>query len=219
VEVPVPLLQAIAELSEVAMHDGLRHLQAAEFVYETRLFPEHAYTFKHALTHLFSITVSLGLAYTLSGRVTEVLRLFDQVVVQEDPAIRGSSTMIKLGEAYLLAGRLETAIHLTERALVLARDRKGRGSQAWALRLLGEIALHGSPSDIALAETHYRQALALAKELGMRPLVAHCHAGLGALYAKTGRWEQARTELSAAIALYRVMAMTFWLPQTEAALA
>jgi len=53
----------------------------------------------------------------------------------------------------------------------------------------------------------------------MRPLVAHCHAGLGTLHTTTGRWEQARTELAAAIALYRAMAMTFWLPQTEAALA
>ena len=50
-EVPLPLLQAITELSEAAVHDGLRHLQAAEFLYETHLLPEHAYTFKHALTH------------------------------------------------------------------------------------------------------------------------------------------------------------------------
>ena len=50
-EVPLPLLQAIAELPEEALHGGLAHLQAAEFLYETRLFPEHDYTFKHALTH------------------------------------------------------------------------------------------------------------------------------------------------------------------------
>jgi hypothetical protein len=59
----------------------------------------------------------------------------------------------------------------------------------------------------------------LADALGMRPLVAHCHHGLGTLYAKTGQAEQARAELSTAIALYREMAMTFWLPQTETALA
>ena len=50
-EVPLALLQAIAELPEAALHRGLAHLQAAEFLYETRLFPEQAYTFKHALTH------------------------------------------------------------------------------------------------------------------------------------------------------------------------
>jgi hypothetical protein len=53
----------------------------------------------------------------------------------------------------------------------------------------------------------------------MRPLQAHCHRGLGTLYSTTGRREQAHTELTAAMALYRAMAMTFWLPQTEAALA
>ena len=75
------------------------------------------------------------------------------------------------------------------------------------------------PLEAAPAEDHYRQALTLADELGMRPLVAHCHRGLGTLYAANGQREQARTELAAAIDLYRAMDMTFWLPQTEAALA
>jgi hypothetical protein len=66
---------------------------------------------------------------------------------------------------------------------------------------------------------HYRQALILADELGMRPLQAHCHLGLGTVYAKSGKPEQARVELSSALALYRAMTMTFWLPQAEAALA
>ena len=69
------------------------------------------------------------------------------------------------------------------------------------------------------AEAYYRQALALADELGMRPLAAHCHLGLGTLYTKISRFEQARRELSTAMALYRAMEMTFWLPQAEAALA
>ncbi len=63
-----------------------------------------------------------------------------------------------------------------------------------------------------------KRRFALAEELGMRPLQAHCHRGLGTLYAKTGQREQARAELAAAIKLYRAMDMTFWLPQTEAAL-
>src|SRR5262249_30874113 len=50
-EVPLPLLQAIADMPEDALYRGLAHLQAAEFLYETRLFPEPEYTFKHALTH------------------------------------------------------------------------------------------------------------------------------------------------------------------------
>jgi hypothetical protein len=59
----------------------------------------------------------------------------------------------------------------------------------------------------------------LAEELGMLPLVAHCHLGLGTLYATTRQREQARAELDTAIELYRAMEMTFWLPQAEATLA
>ena len=53
----------------------------------------------------------------------------------------------------------------------------------------------------------------------MRPLMAHCHLGLGKLYARIGRRDEARAELSAAVELYRAMEMTFWLPQAEATLA
>ena len=117
--------------------------------------------------------------------------------------------------AYLLSGRREDAIVHGERAL--AREHKERGHEAWALRLL-EIAARHDPPQVGAAEAHYQQALALADELGMRPLMAHCHHGLGTLYAVTGQQEQARTALSAAIALYRAIDMTFWLPPAEAAL-
>ena len=75
------------------------------------------------------------------------------------------------------------------------------------------------PRQAELAEASYREALALAEALGMRPLQAHCHRGLGTLYAQTGQRELAGTEFSTAIAMYRAMDMTFWLPQVEAALA
>jgi len=73
--------------------------------------------------------------------------------------------------------------------------------------------------DLAPAETYYQHALTLAEELGMRPLQAHCHHGLGRLYSQTGRAALARAALSTAIEMYRAMDMTFWLPQAEAALA
>jgi tetratricopeptide (TPR) repeat protein len=82
----------------------------------------------------------------------------------------------------------------------------------------GEIATHGKSPDVEKAEVYYQQALALAEKFGMRPLMAHCHRGLGTLYATTGQTEQARVELSAAIELYRAMGMTCWRPQAEAAL-
>ena len=126
---------------------------------------------------------------------------------------------LSLGEAYLLAGRSEEAHVLAARALAHARAHQERGNEAYALHLLGEIAAQSDPPARAQAETHYQQALALAEELGMRPLQAHCHRGLGTLYAKTCQLEQARAELSTAIEMYRAMDMTFWLPQAEAALA
>jgi tetratricopeptide (TPR) repeat protein len=125
---------------------------------------------------------------------------------------------LSLGEAHALAGQLAEAHALAERALALARAHQERGHQAYALCLLGEIAAQPDPPEREQAEAGYRQALALAGELGMRPLQAHCHLGLGTLYATTGRREQARAALAAAIALYRTMEMTFWLPQAEATL-
>jgi len=136
---------------------------------------------------LDELIATLGLAYALSGRITEVLPLLERVVVYEDSGRGGNACMTTLGEAYLLAGCLEDALQFAERALVLARDRKERGNQAWTLRLLGEIAAHRHPPDILQTETSYHQALFLATELGMRPLQAHCHLGLGTLYATTGR--------------------------------
>jgi tetratricopeptide (TPR) repeat protein len=87
------------------------------------------------------------------------------------------------------------------------------------LRLLAEITRHHNPPEIKSATNYYQQALALAIELGMRPLQAHCHRGLGTLYRQTRQSEQARAELSTAIEMYRDMEMTFWVPETEAALA
>ena len=119
----------------------------------------------------------------------------------------------------MLAGRLEEAHALAARTLALARRYQERGHEAYTLRLLGDIAARREPPEAEQAEAHYRLALALADELGMRPLQAHCHLGLGTLYAATGQREQARAALSMAIELYCAMEMTFWLPQTEAALA
>jgi tetratricopeptide (TPR) repeat protein len=172
---------------------------------------------------LFSETASaLGCAYALSGRVAEALPLLEQA--EQRGAAMGTmgGQSLRVGyvsEAYLLAGRMQEAVQRAGRALTLSRDHKERGHEAWALRLLGEIAAQQTPPEIVPATQHYRQALALAEELGMRPLMAHCHRGLGTLYATTGQREQARAALSTAVEMYRAMEMTFWLPEAEAALA
>jgi tetratricopeptide (TPR) repeat protein len=175
----------------------------------------------NVLTRLHQMAADLGVAYALSGRVTEALSLLEQTV-QRGTAIRAvyqALWVAGLGESYRLAGRLEEAMQWAGRALEHSREHRERGHQAWALRLLAEITAQRESLAVAPAEAYFRQALTLAEELGMRPLVAHCHLGLGTLYRKRGRLEQARAGLSAAIVLYRAMDMTLWLPQAETALA
>jgi tetratricopeptide (TPR) repeat protein len=164
----------------------------------------------------------LGYIYALSGRLTEALPLLEQAVehcAATKQMIFYPLLVVHLGEVYLLAGRIADASQQAWHALERSRDLKQRGHEAYALRLLGEIAAQRQPPDAKAAAAAYRQAMTLAKELGMRPLQAHCHRGLGTLYRQIGQSEQARAELSTAIEMYRDMEMTFWLPETEAALA
>jgi tetratricopeptide (TPR) repeat protein len=163
----------------------------------------------------------LGVAYTLYGRVADAVPLLSQAMDQSVATGRipfETLCSLSLGGAYVRAGCMEESHALAERALAHTRAHQERGHEAYALRLLGEIAAHSDPPEVERAEVFYRQALALADELGMRPLLAHCHSGLGILYNRIGRPEQARAELSAAIELYRTMEMTFWLERAEMAL-
>jgi tetratricopeptide (TPR) repeat protein len=175
----------------------------------------------HNLDWFPECAASLGLAYALAGRLAEALPLLEQAVAQEATmgGGHGAIGLTALSHGYLLAGRPEEARAQAARAFSLAHTRQERGCQAWALRLLGETAAHHAPPEVGPAQAAYGQALALAEELGMRPLQAHCHRGLGTLYAQHSNREHARAEFVAAIALYREMEMTFWLPQAEAALA
>jgi hypothetical protein len=125
---------------------------------------------------------------------------------------------IPLGAAHLLAGRLEDAHAIADGVLALAREHQERGNKAYASRLLGEIAAHRNPPESTLAAAHYQQALALAEELGMRPLMAHCHLGLGRLCLKAGQREQASIGIATGIDLYRTLEMRFRLPQAESTL-
>ena len=94
--------------------------------------------------------------------------------------------LTNLGEAYLLADRREEALAATERALRFAREQGHRQTEARGIYVLARIEAHGATPDVEGAEAHYGEVLALATEFGMRPLVAHCHLGLGKLYRQTG---------------------------------
>jgi class 3 adenylate cyclase/tetratricopeptide (TPR) repeat protein len=119
----------------------------------------------------------------------------------------------QLGRACLLLGRLDEARRLGDRAV--ESSLRQPGFAAHAQYLLGDIATHPDRFDAENGEAHYRQALALAEPRGMRPLVAHCHLGLGRLYRRTGRRQEAEEHLATAATMYREMDMRYWLEKAE----
>ncbi len=170
---------------------------------------------------LFDITTAhLGYAYSLSGRLPEGVILLEEALA--DPEATGTAhhplLLAYLGEAHLLAGRRDEAVAVARRALDLAHRQKERGNEAWVLRLLGDIAAHPDPPDLQSAEGHYTQALARADELGMRPLTAHCHLGLGKLFHRTRDRAKAAEHLTIAATMYREMDMGVWLEKAEVGL-
>jgi class 3 adenylate cyclase/tetratricopeptide (TPR) repeat protein len=119
-----------------------------------------------------------------------------------------------LGRAYLLLDRLDNARRVANRAIEFSSSQPGFA--AYALHLIGAIATHPDAFDPKSGEAYYRRALALSEPLGMRPLVAHCHLGLGTLCRCTGHAAQAREHLAGAAKMYSQMSMPFWLQKAEA---
>ena len=118
-----------------------------------------------------------------------------------------------VGRACLQLGRLDQARQLAERAVGTSQHQTGFA--AHALHLLGDLAFQPDRFDPENSAAHYREALALAQKHGMRPLIAHCHLGLGKAYNRMGRPE-ARKNFATATTMYREMDMTYWLKQAEA---
>jgi class 3 adenylate cyclase len=191
-------------------HDAVPRLERAMALYTPELIAWYPMT-----------ADALGFAYAMTGRLADALQLLEQAVERARRVDRRRETqwLAYLSEAYLRAGRLDEAHAVAERLLALGRERGERSTQARGRHLFAEIAMQREPPHAEGAEAHYRKALALAEELGMCPLQAHCHRGLGILSATIGQAERAHSELATAIAMYQSMGMTYWLPQTEAALA
>ena len=118
----------------------------------------------------------------------------------------------------MLPSLLDEALESAVRALAIAREHRERGHEGWALRLLGDVVSHWDRPDVDKAQGYYREALALADDLGMRPLLAHCHLDLGKLYRQAGKRQEAQEHLTTATALLREMDMRLWLEQAQAEL-
>jgi tetratricopeptide (TPR) repeat protein len=206
-----PYSRIVASWGPAYLHRTRGQLDQAARLLEPALALCHDWN----LPVLSSITAGfLGSVYALSGRLTEGLVLLEEG--QEAFAAFQAPIVAHMGEACLLANRFDDAVTFAGRALRLARERGQRGYEAWTLHLLGEIAAHPGFLNSGDSEGHYHAALALAEELGMRPLVAHCHLALGKGYRRTGKRQEAQDHLANATTMYREMEMTYWLEQAEA---
>jgi tetratricopeptide (TPR) repeat protein len=164
------------------------------------------------------VMAALGHVYASSGRIRDGISCLQQALRAyegEGIGFHHSLSVEQLGEAYLLADQLDDAGDCADRAVMLARRRGERGYEAWALRLLGDVIAHHARPDVATAAAHYDDALSLATELEMRPLMAHCHRGLGRLYRRAGHPAQSSEHLTTATAMYHEMGMTYWLETLE----
>jgi tetratricopeptide (TPR) repeat protein len=157
------------------------------------------------------VAVALGNALAATGRVGEAMPLLELT----NERARNPWPRVQLARGYLLVGKLEEATSLANQVLESSQAQGYRGHAALSLYVLGESLLHADVPDMAKAEDHYDHAMALANELHMRPLVAHCHVGLGKLYKRTGDFEKAKTHLTNGVALMRAMEMGLWLERAE----
>jgi predicted ATPase/class 3 adenylate cyclase len=144
------------------------------------------------------------------SRIREAEKLLERQAAREIGQHR-SWAYGALTRACLLLGRVHEARQLADRSFELSQ--RHPGFTAYALHLLGDIMTRSDRFDADSGEARYREALTLAKSRGMRPLVAHCHLGLGRLYRRAGKPEDARENLTAATTMYRDMDMGFWLEQ------
>ena len=169
-----------------------------------------------------NIISGLGYVYALSGRLAEALPLLEASIVGEASisamGLGLAVRLTRLAEAYLLAGRTAEAADRAGSAVDLARKHKERANEALALRAFAEIMVQSDRPDAGSALRHYEASLALAQEIGMRPLTAHGHFGLGKLYVRAGKRQQAAEQLAIATTIYRELGMNAWVARSEQAL-
>ena len=157
---------------------------------------------------------ALGHAYVLAGRRAAL----GEIWPPPRPVRHAALTIVEHGECFLALGRTEEASTLAHAALDQARQVGERGNEARALAFLGTVEARHAGAEGSRASEHYDQAMALAEELGMRPLVARCQLDAGRLWLAAGHRASAREHLERAAATFRELDMSCWLTQAESAL-
>ncbi len=156
---------------------------------------------------------SLGYAYCLAARPEEAVGLLEEAERQAGAMARKGGQailLVRLGEAYLRVRRMDDARRCAQLALTLSRQHTERGLEAYALRLLGELALNDSAM-LEKGEALYHEAVARAEELEMRPLLARCYLDLGGFYRRSGRHADAESYSNTALTIFRALDMPYWL--------
>jgi class 3 adenylate cyclase/tetratricopeptide (TPR) repeat protein len=160
---------------------------------------------------------ALGYAHTLLGDLASARPLLQRAVAEAESQkvmFRHSLRVGWLAEAHLLAGERESAEILAGRALALAREHEERGHEAYAVWLLGRTT-----EDMRSGEALYVQAQVMARELGLRPLEAHCQFSLGELYQRSQQLERARAAFATAAQAFSALEMPHWVARVTEALA
>jgi class 3 adenylate cyclase/tetratricopeptide (TPR) repeat protein len=165
------------------------------------------------------IGAALGPAYALGGDLSHGIAILEETIAHDRRVgfmANHALTLTSLGEMYAMNGRLDDAAGQAEQALTTARTREEPGHEAYALHLVGEIAAQREPLLAEKARDAYRRAIALAETTGLRPLQAHCQLGLGKLYGRMGKRQEAQEHFTIAMTMYREMDMRFWLEKAKA---
>jgi hypothetical protein len=174
------------------------------------------------------VVSGLAVGYAFVGRFDEAQRLLENSSDHSVLTTEGETPKVPLGKAlgmvwdvetYLLAGRYSEAEALACQALAVLGKSKHRGSDAWLKYLLAENLARRDSAELIQAECNYRAAMTLARDLGMRPLLAHCYLGLGQIHARAKDARSAQLDLNSAGELYRSMSMPFWLDRLDRALS
>ena len=207
----VALIRGEFDKAITALEHGLKVCEAAEIPVQRPL-----------------VASGLAAAYASVGRFEEALRLLESQPALSVWMPAAESRRVPLGrsmgaawevETYMLTGKLSEAETRARQLLEACRERKDRGSEAWLRCLLGDILACSASTVLLQVEAGYRDALALAWELEMRPVQARCHLGLAQIYSRSGNSSVAQSEFQSARELYDAMSMPFWVTKTDTAAA
>ena len=201
------LMRGDWERARTGIERGVSALQTADAVL----------TLPWAIASGVWVLAQLGAAEEARSRFREAEELVQRLEARHIVANR-IRAYHALGRAQLLLGQCDDARRLADHALACSQS--SPGDAAHALHLCADVARHADVVDLNNAEASYHNAMTLAASLRMRPLVAHCHLGLGKLYRRTEKREQAQEHLTTATTMYRELGMTYWLePLSPAAVA